>query len=41
LRAHSRFVVLLKHGVTTGLPATAVPVDEPTRRRVMTAILDL
>jgi hypothetical protein len=41
LRAHPRFVVPLKHGVTTGLPATAEPVDEPTRRRVITAILDL
>ncbi|MBM0234261.1 hypothetical protein JNW91_21895 [Micromonospora sp. STR1_7] len=31
----------LKHGVTADLPATAVPVDEPTRRRVITAVLDL
>jgi len=41
LRAHPRFIVHLKHGVTTDLPATAVPVDEPTRRRVITAVLDL
>jgi deazaflavin-dependent oxidoreductase (nitroreductase family) len=41
LRAHPRFVVHLKHGVTADLPATAVPVDEPTRWRVITAVLDL
>jgi hypothetical protein len=41
VRAHPRFVVHLKHGVTADLPATAVPVDEPTRRRVITAVLDL
>jgi deazaflavin-dependent oxidoreductase (nitroreductase family) len=41
LRANPRFVVHLKHGVTADLPATAVPVDEPTRRRVITAVLDL
>jgi deazaflavin-dependent oxidoreductase (nitroreductase family) len=41
LRAHPRFVVHLKHGVTAELPATAAPVDEPTRRRVITAVLDL
>ena len=41
LRAHPRFIAHLKHGVTTDLPATAVPVDEPTRRRVITAVLDL
>ena len=41
LRAHPRFIVHLKHGVTADLPATAAPVDEPTRRRVITAILDL
>ena len=41
LRANPRFVVHLKHGVTADLPATARPVDEPTRRRVITAILDL
>jgi deazaflavin-dependent oxidoreductase (nitroreductase family) len=41
LRAHPRFIVHLKHGVTADLPATAVPVDEPTRRRVITAVLDL
>jgi deazaflavin-dependent oxidoreductase (nitroreductase family) len=41
LRAHPRFIVHLKHGVTADLPATAGPVDEPTRRRVITAVLDL
>jgi F420H(2)-dependent quinone reductase len=41
LPANPRFVVHLKHGVTADLPATARPVDEPTRRRVITAILDL
>jgi deazaflavin-dependent oxidoreductase (nitroreductase family) len=41
VRAHPRFVVHLKHGVTADLPATAVPVDEATRRRVITAALDL
>jgi deazaflavin-dependent oxidoreductase (nitroreductase family) len=41
LRARPRFVVHLKHGVTADLPATARPVDEPTRRRVITAVLDL
>jgi deazaflavin-dependent oxidoreductase (nitroreductase family) len=41
LRANPRFVVHLKHGVTADLPATAVPVDEPTRRRVITAVVDL
>ena len=42
LRADPRFVVHLKHGVTADLPATATPVDDaPTRRRVITAILDL
>ena len=41
LRANPRFIVHLKHGVTADLPATAVPVDEPTRRRVITAVLDL
>jgi deazaflavin-dependent oxidoreductase (nitroreductase family) len=41
LRANPRFIVHLKHGVTADLPATAVPVDEPTRRRVFTAVLDL
>jgi hypothetical protein len=33
--------VHLKHGVTVDLPATARPVDEQTRRRVITAVLDL
>jgi hypothetical protein len=41
LQANPRFVVHLKHGVTADLPATAAPVDEPTRRRVITAVLDL
>jgi deazaflavin-dependent oxidoreductase (nitroreductase family) len=41
VRAHPRFTVHLKHGVTADLPATAVPVDEATRRRVITAVLDL
>jgi deazaflavin-dependent oxidoreductase (nitroreductase family) len=41
VRAHPQFTVHLKHGVTADLPATAVPVDEPTRRRVITAVLDL
>jgi len=41
VRAHPRFIVHLKHGVRADLPATAVPVDEPTRRRVITAVLDL
>ena len=41
LRAHPRFTVHLKHGVTADLPATARPVGEPTRRRVITAVLDL
>jgi deazaflavin-dependent oxidoreductase (nitroreductase family) len=41
LRAHPRFIVHLKHGVTADLPATARPVDEATRRRVITAVLHL
>jgi deazaflavin-dependent oxidoreductase (nitroreductase family) len=41
LRANPRFIVHLKHGVTADLPATAAPVDEATRRRVITAVLDL
>jgi hypothetical protein len=41
VRANPRFVVRLKNGVTADLPATAVPVDEATRRRVITAALDL
>jgi deazaflavin-dependent oxidoreductase (nitroreductase family) len=41
LRANPRFIVHLKHGVTADLAATARPVDEPTRRRVITAVLDL
>ncbi len=41
LRADPGFTVHLKHGVTADLPATAVAVDEPTRRRVITAVLAL
>jgi deazaflavin-dependent oxidoreductase (nitroreductase family) len=41
VRAHPRFIVHLKHGVSADLPATAVPVDRGTRRRVITAALDL
>jgi deazaflavin-dependent oxidoreductase (nitroreductase family) len=41
LRAHPRFIVHLKHGVTADLSATAAPVDELRRRRVITAVLDL
>jgi hypothetical protein len=41
LRANPRFIVHLKHGVTADLPATAAPVDEPTRPRVITAVLEL
>jgi deazaflavin-dependent oxidoreductase (nitroreductase family) len=41
VRANPRFTVHLKHGVTADLPATAVPVDESTRRRVITAVLEL
>ena len=41
VRANPRFIVHLKHGVTADLPATAVPVDEATRRRVITAVLEL
>jgi deazaflavin-dependent oxidoreductase (nitroreductase family) len=41
LRAQPRFIVHLKHGVTADLPATAAPVDGATRRRVITAVLDL
>ncbi|MBS2537179.1 nitroreductase family deazaflavin-dependent oxidoreductase [Catenulispora sp. NF23] len=40
VRANPRFTVHLKHGVHADLPATAVPVDERTRRRVITAVLD-
>jgi deazaflavin-dependent oxidoreductase (nitroreductase family) len=41
VRANPRFIVHLKHGVTADLPATAAPVDEPIRRRVITAVLEL
>jgi hypothetical protein len=33
-----KYRVHLKRGVTADLPATARPVDEPTRRRVITAV---
>ena len=41
LRADPRFTVHLKHGATVDLPATAGPVDEQTRRQVISAVLDL
>jgi deazaflavin-dependent oxidoreductase (nitroreductase family) len=41
VRANPRLIVHLKHGVTADLPATAAPVDQPTRRRVLTAVLEL
>jgi hypothetical protein len=41
LRAHPRFTVHLKHGITADLRATASPVEEPTRRRVIAEVLDL
>jgi hypothetical protein len=41
LRANPRFVVHLKHGVAADLHATAMPVDERTRRRVITEVLAL
>jgi deazaflavin-dependent oxidoreductase (nitroreductase family) len=41
LRADPRFTVHLKHGIAADLPATAMPVDESTRRRVITSVLDL
>jgi len=41
VRANPKFIVHLKHGVTADLPATAAPVDQPTRRRVITAVLEL
>ena len=41
VHAHRRFLVHLKHGVAADLPPTAMPVDEPTRRRVISAVLDL
>jgi deazaflavin-dependent oxidoreductase (nitroreductase family) len=41
VRANPRFIVHLKHGVMADLPATAAAVDEPTRRRVITAVLEL
>ncbi|MCU1655656.1 MAG: nitroreductase family deazaflavin-dependent oxidoreductase [Pseudonocardiales bacterium] len=41
LRANPHFTVHLKHGVTVDLPATAASVDEQTRRRVITTVLDL
>jgi hypothetical protein len=41
VRSNPRLIVHLKHGVTADLPATAVPVDEGTRRRVISAVLSL
>jgi deazaflavin-dependent oxidoreductase (nitroreductase family) len=41
VRANPRFTVHLKNGVTADLPATAVAVDEPTRRRVIAGVLAL
>jgi deazaflavin-dependent oxidoreductase (nitroreductase family) len=41
LRANPHFTVHLKHGVAVDLSATAAPVDESTRRRVITTVLDL
>jgi deazaflavin-dependent oxidoreductase (nitroreductase family) len=41
LRKHPKFVVHLKRGVTADLPATAVAVDEETRRRVIPAVVAL
>jgi deazaflavin-dependent oxidoreductase (nitroreductase family) len=41
VRAHPQFIVHLKHGVTADLPARALPVDEATRRRVITDVLSL
>jgi deazaflavin-dependent oxidoreductase (nitroreductase family) len=41
LRANPRFTVHVKHGVKADLPATAVPVDAATRRRVITAVVNL
>jgi hypothetical protein len=42
VRVNRRLIVHLKHGVTADLPAIAWPVgDERTRRRVITAVLDL
>src|SRR3981081_1202419 len=41
VRANPRLIVHLKHGVTADLPATEVPGAEATRRRVITAVLDL
>jgi deazaflavin-dependent oxidoreductase (nitroreductase family) len=41
LGANPGFTVHLKHGVRTDLPATAVSVEEATRRRVITEVLKL
>jgi deazaflavin-dependent oxidoreductase (nitroreductase family) len=41
LLANPRFTVHLKHDVRAELPATAVPADEETRRRVIPQILGL
>jgi deazaflavin-dependent oxidoreductase (nitroreductase family) len=41
VRANPRFTVHLKHGVVADLPATAGPVDQTTRRRVIIEVLKL
>jgi deazaflavin-dependent oxidoreductase (nitroreductase family) len=41
LRAHPQFIVHLKQGCTADLPATATPVNETTRRKVITTVLQL
>lgn len=41
VRANPRFILHLKNGVTADLAATAAPVDEATRQRVIKAVLDL
>jgi deazaflavin-dependent oxidoreductase (nitroreductase family) len=41
LLADPHLTVHLKHGLTADLPATAQPVDDETRRRVITAVLEL
>src|ERR1700709_556924 len=41
LRAHPQFIVHLKQGCTAARPATAAPVNETTRRNVITTVLQL
>jgi DNA-binding CsgD family transcriptional regulator len=41
LDTHPRFIIHLKRGVTADVPAKSAPVEEPTRRRVITPVLDL